>query len=134
ERRFKIIDSIWIGVLMYGIAYMMLNLAEGPSFIVAIASMFVLSIGEIFNMPFTNTFAMSRATDENRGAYMGLFSMTYSVAHIIGPPLGTQTVHYFGFETLWNLMGAMGLAAAIGYIYLKLKNSQANTDVTDVEI
>ena len=134
ERKFKVLDNIWIGVLMYGVAYMMLNLAVGQSFMIAFASMVVLSVGEIFNMPFTNAFAVSRATEENRGAYMGLFSMTYSVAHIIGPPLGTQTVHYFGFEALWNLMGVMGLVSALGYIYLKKKNSKANTQVEDIEV
>ena len=134
ERKFKVIDNIWIGVLMYGIAYMMLNLAIGPSFFVAIASMIVLSVGEIFNMPFTNTFAMSRASDNNRGAYMGLFTMTFSVAHIIGPPLGTQTVHYFGFEVLWHLMGAMSLVAALGYIYLKKKSKSVDTVINDAEI
>jgi predicted MFS family arabinose efflux permease len=119
ERKLKAIDNIWIGVSMYGIAYIMLNLAVGSSFFIAITSMIILSIGEMFNMPFTNTFAISRASEENRGAYMGLFTMTYSLAHIIGPPLGTQTVHHFGFEALWNLMGAMSLVATIGFLYLK---------------
>lgn len=121
ERKMKIMDSIWIGVLMYGIAYAMLNLNFGSSLMIAIASMIVLSIGEIFNMPFTNTYAISRASAENRGAYMGLYTITYSIAHIIGPPLGTQTVHHFGFDTLWNTMGVLALLTAIGYIFLKRK-------------
>lgn len=124
ERKLKAIDSIWIGVLMYGVAYVMLNLTVGTSFIIAITSMVVLSIGEMFNMPFTNTFAINRASEENRGAYMGLFTMTYSVAHIIGPPLGTQTVHHFGFVALWNLMGVMSLVSAIGFWYLKKRTGK----------
>ena len=133
ERKLKVIDNVWIGVLMFGIAYMMLNLTASPSLFIAVISMIILSIGEIFNMPFTNTYAMSRASDNNRGAYMGMFTMTYSIAHIIGPPLGTQTVHYFGFTTLWNLMGVMSLIAALGYIYLKKKSAKAPSP-TELEV
>ncbi len=124
ERKFRVLDNVWIGVLMFGAAYMMLNLATGPSLLIAVVSMVILSVGEIFNMPFTNTYAMSRATEDNRGAYMGLFSMTYSVAHIFGPPIGTQTVHHFGFGALWNLMGVLSFATILGYIYLKRKGEK----------
>ena len=113
---------------------MMLNLAAGPSLLVAITSMVVLSFGEIFNMPFANTFAINRASAENRGAYMGLFTMTYSLAHIVGPPLGTQTVYYFGFETLWNLMGAMSLVSVIGFLYLKKRMTKKALSTQSVEI
>ena len=134
ERKIKIIDSIWAGVLMFGVAYVLLNFAVGRSMVIAIISMVILSVGEIFNMPFTNTYAMGRASEENRGAYMGLFTMTYSLAHIIGPPLGTQTVHYFGFETLWNLMGGMALVSVFGYLYLKKKSNRAKPAMKEMEV
>ncbi|MEZ4935499.1 MAG: MFS transporter [Saprospiraceae bacterium] len=134
ERKIKAIDNIWIGVSMYGVAYIMLNLTVGSSFFIAITSMIILSIGEMFNMPFTNTFAISRASEENRGAYMGLFTMTYSLAHVIGPPLGTQTVHHFGFEALWNLMGAMSLVATIGFLYLKKRANRRAAFPNSVEV
>ncbi len=124
ERKFRVLDNVWAGVLMFGVAYMMLNLATGPSLLIAVVSMVVLSIGEIFNMPFTNTYAIGRATEDNRGAYMGLFSMTYSAAHIFGPPVGTQMVHHFGFGALWNLMGVLSFATVLGYIYLKRKEQK----------
>ncbi len=124
ERKLKAIDSIWVGALMYGIAYAMLNLTVGSSLLLAVLSMVILSFGEILNMPFTNTYAIGRASENNRGAYMGLFTMTFSLAHIIGPPLGTQTVHYFGFETLWNLMGAMSLVSVAGFLYLKKRTAK----------
>lgn len=134
ERKLRVIDSVWVGVLMFGVAYMLLNYAVGGSIAIAIISMVILSVGEIFNMPFNNTYAMGRASEENRGAYMGLFTMTYSLAHIIGPPLGTQTVHYFGFETLWNLMGGMAILSVFGYIYLKKKSGRAKPLAKELEV
>lgn len=119
EKRGKVIDNIWIGILMFGLAFLILNLASGPSLFIAIFSMIVLSVGEIFNMPFGNTYAMSRASEGNMGAYMGLYSMTYSVSHIIGPPLGTQTAAHFGFDALWYLMGILSMLSVMGYLYLK---------------
>lgn len=136
ERKFTVLENVWIGVLMFGLAYVLLNVAVGQSILIAVISMALLSIGEVFNMPFTNTYAMSRSSEDNRGAYMGLFTMTYSVAHIIGPPLGTQTVYYFGFATLWNLMGVLAVLSVIGYIYLakKTKSGKAvSNDLAEVE-
>lgn len=119
ERKLKVLESVAIGVLMYGVAFVMLNLANGPSIAIAVASMIVLSVGEIFNMPFTNTYAMSRANESNRGAYMGVFTMAYSVAHIIGPPVGTKAAAAWGFDGLWYLMGGLSLISFFGTLWLK---------------
>ena len=119
EKKRKILDNVWIGALMYGIAYVLLNFSFGSSLLVAIVAMVILSFGEIFNMPFGNTYAMSRAPESKRGAYMGLFSMTYSVSFIVGPPIGTQTAAHFGFEALWYLMGGLSMVAVFGIMLLK---------------
>lgn len=119
ERKFRLLDNVAIGVLMFGIAYVLLNLASGPSVVIAVISMAFLSVGEIFNMPFTNTYAIKRADESNRGAYMGVFTMAYSVSHIIGPPIGTKTAAVFGFDMMWYLMGALSLISFAGILFLK---------------
>jgi predicted MFS family arabinose efflux permease len=120
ERKFNPLNLIGMGVLLYGFSYVIFNLA-GDFIIVAIISMLALTFGEIFNMPFSNTLAMSRATTINRGQYMGLYTMSYSVSHIIAPTLGMGIASRFGFSTLWWGLGAVSLVAFFGYMSLKRK-------------
>lgn len=118
ERRVNGLTSIGIGVLLYGASYLILNLPVA-GLVLAVISMAMLSVGEIFNMPFTNTFAMSRTTDANRGQYMGLFSMSYSAAHIAGPYLSMKVAGFWGFSVLWYLMGALSVVIYFGFMLLK---------------
>jgi predicted MFS family arabinose efflux permease len=118
ERKFNGLTNIGLGVLLYGAAYLVLNLPfAGLS--LAIFSMFLLSLGEIFNMPFTNTYAMSRTVDGNRGRYMGLFSMSYSLAHIVGPYFCMKIADQWGFVVLWYLLAVLSLVIYGGFILLK---------------
>ncbi len=118
EKKLNGLDSIAWGVLIYGFSYVVLNLAPAGIFI-AMVSMISLSFGEIFNMPFTNTYAMSRTTDANRGQYMGLFSMSYSVAHIVGPVIGFKIAENWGFDTLWYILGGLSVAVYFGFMLMK---------------
>jgi MFS family permease len=121
ERRMKRMNCIIAGIVLYAFGYLVLNIAP-QSVAIAILSMFALSIGEIFNMPFANSFALSRATDANRGNYMGLYSMTYSVAHIIGPYFSMKIAERHGFDMLWYISGAICVLVAWGFMGMKKNN------------
>ncbi|RNI31478.1 MFS transporter [Rufibacter latericius] len=110
------------GLLMLALAFVLLNVAQG--FIVLALSVLLMSLSEIFAMPFMSTLTVQRSGPQNRGSYMGLYSLSYSAAHIIGPFVGTSTIARFGFDTLW--WGASGLCvvAAIGF-YLVVRRLQA---------
>ncbi len=118
EKKFSKLKCIGWGVLMYGFAYLVLNLT-GPFIVIAVFSMILLSVGEIFNMPFTNTYALGRARPSNRGQYMGLFTMAYSIAHIFAPAIGMQVAGHWGFVSLWWLLGALCGVAYLGVRYLQ---------------
>jgi MFS family permease len=100
----------------------------------AIIGMVALSIGEIFNMPFSNSFALSRTTDANRGKYMGLYSMTYSFAHILGPFASMKIAEHHGFDTLWYISASLALLTFAGFMLMKnhskeaVKPSETETD------
>ena len=46
------------------------------------------TVGEMLWMPFGMTYVASRGTSKSRGAYMGLNSMSFAVAFVVGPVLG----------------------------------------------
>jgi len=124
ERKMKLMNCIGIGLLLYGFGYIVLNIAP-QSIAIAIIGMVALSIGEIFNMPFSNSFALSRTTDANRGEYMGLYSMTYSLAHILGPYISMKIAEHHGFDTLWYISAALSLITFLGFMMMKKRNPEA---------
>jgi predicted MFS family arabinose efflux permease len=132
EKKFSKLDCIGWGFLMFGLAWLVLNIS-GPFILIAVISMISLSIGEIFNMPFTNTYALGRARPSNRGQYMGLFTMAYSIAHIFAPAIGMQVAAHWGFPALWWLMGGLCAAAYLGNRYLqKIEGASANNSPATV--
>lgn len=114
ERRVRATQIITIGTLMIGLTYLLFNwLGETPW--VAVLAMLMLTFGEILSLPFIATMAMNFTNKRNRGAYMGLFTITYSVSHIIAPNLGLQVVAFSGFGTLWYLLFAGSVLASAGF-------------------
>ncbi|GEO06817.1 MFS transporter [Adhaeribacter aerolatus] len=107
------------GILLNGFSFILLNLVYGQ-FVLFIA-MLLLSMAEIFAMPFMATITVNRSNDHNRGAYMGLYSLSYSAAHILAPYLGTSIVAAYGFTTLWWLAGIFSVLTAIGFMVITPK-------------
>ncbi|MGV3589561.1 MAG: MDR family MFS transporter [Adhaeribacter sp.] len=101
------------GILLNGFSFILLNLAFGQ--LILFVAMVLLSMAEIFAMPFMATITVNRSNDHNRGAYMGLYSLSYSAAHILAPYLGTSIVANYGFTTLWWLAGIFSVITAIGF-------------------
>lgn len=114
---------ISIGAFLVGLSFLLLNIAE--TFLVTIVAMIIISFGEIFMFPFINTFWVQRSKDHNRGQYGALFTMSFSIALIIAPTMGSQIIHLFGFQTLWYLNFLLCTIAAIGFIKL-LKEKKSN--------
>jgi MFS family permease len=60
-----------------------------------------------------NAVIASRAQEGNHGRYMGLYSVAFSIAFIVAPPLGTGVYERFGPDALWLGIGAAGLPLAL---------------------
>ncbi|WP_370457577.1 MFS transporter [Rufibacter sp. XAAS-G3-1] len=104
---------IVIGLLLLALAFVLLNVAQG--FPVLALSVLLMSLSEILAMPFMSTLTVQRSGPHNRGAYMGLYSLSYSAAHIIGPFVGTTTIVNYGFDTLWWGSSVLCVVAAVGF-------------------
>ena len=96
---------------------MMVNFWSG----ILIVMMLFMTFGEMFAFPFANAFAMSRAPKGHEGRYMAIFTMSYSLAHILSAKTGMQLIDKFGYQTNWFFMGSLGLVGVLlGYYALKL--------------
>ncbi|MGZ5252882.1 MAG: MFS transporter [Flavitalea sp.] len=107
------------GVLMVALSYFMLNLFTITHFM-AMMMIMMITFGEIFSMPFMNSFWTSRSNSADRGQYAGLYTIAWSIAHTTGPLFGAQVADNFGFTVLWWSIGALGIVATIGFWLLHL--------------
>ncbi len=71
----------------------------------------------MLSFPFSNTFALTFANDQNRGKYMGLYTMTFSFAHVIAPIGWFKFTDLYGYNMAW-IFGAGLCAVASFFIYL----------------
>jgi predicted MFS family arabinose efflux permease len=76
------------------------------------------SFSEIFAMPFMNTFWTSRSNDSNRGEYAALYTISWSVAQIIGPLYGSFLVEFGGYSLYWWTISGICMLTASGFFLL----------------
>ena len=119
EKKFTLSANMIIGSLFCGAAYLVLL----PSHAVWVLylSIFVISISEILIMPFASTVAVNRSNSFNRGSYMGLNGISFSIALITAPFLGTYIAENFGYTNLWIFNCVMIAIASIGFYYIMKK-------------
>ncbi len=116
ERKFKLRFTLFIGTLLCGISYAMLGFHHGILFL--FVSMTILCIGEIWTLPFMATITALRSGANNKGAYMGLLGIGFSLAFIITPAAGTYIADQFGFTVLWIGTGILMTFTAIGFYFI----------------
>jgi len=124
EKKLSSINIILIGTILIGIAYFMFNFGLGIH--VAIIGMVFLSLGEMFQMPFANSWVMKIAPKEKIGQYLSYYSMSFSIAFIISPLLGMYIAEHYGYITMWNIMIGFTLIAFLGFYYIKITQRADN--------
>lgn len=117
--RLEDLKIVIAGTFMLMLSFVVLNLAPWVS--VAILGIVLMSFGEMLGFPFSNSYALDRSRRGSQGAYMALYSMSFSFAHILGPNTGLQFSEKFGFEATWYLMGGICLVACIILLALSRK-------------
>ena len=114
ENRGKNGILIPFGVALVGLSFFMLNI-PGIGAAWAFTTIVVVTFGEIFSMPFMNTFWISRTQPTNRGQYAALYTMAWSAAQCMGPMLGAQVADKAGFTVLWWIIGGAALLASYSF-------------------
>lgn len=107
-------------VLIYGAIMMTLSLLflAMPNIYLLGLLLYTLlvSFGEIINFPYLSTTAMNRSSEQSRGKYMSLMSMSFSLALIIAPIFGTWLLNDYGWNVLWIGMFVVSLLGTIGFV------------------
>lgn len=117
------VKMVTLGCLLMGISLflLLLNIWVG----ILIIMMLFMTFAEMFVFPFSNSFAMSRAPKGHEGRYMAIFTMSYSLAHILSAKVGMGIIDHFGYKANWAFMGTLGIIAfALGVWTIRLVNQE----------
>ncbi len=111
EHRISKRISITGGALLFLLSYAAL-LTNLPAVWAAVLYIFLISIGEMFYMPFTSSLIGMKAPQRQLGQYMGWYSISWGIGIVLAPTGGLYVADHWGFDALWYLsMGLCFLAA-----------------------
>ncbi len=119
QNRFHRVDLIFVGTLIFGLAFVAFFLPFNI-YLVGIIAMTAFTLGEIIHFPISSSIVLDRSSPSNRGQYMGAYGMAFSIAFIIAPTLGTEIATIYGYNILWLCMIGVCLLAAIGYVGIRM--------------
>lgn len=117
RKAFPKIRIIIIGSFIMAFSYILLliNIWAG----ILVIAMICISIGEILTFPFSNAFALSRAPRGQEGRYMALYTMSFSLAHIVSSKVGFEIISDFGYQINWLFMACIGFLATCCCLWIK---------------
>ncbi|OGT28485.1 MAG: hypothetical protein A2Z17_01030 [Gammaproteobacteria bacterium RBG_16_66_13] len=114
--RFPTLRVLAVGSLFYAVGVG--SVALGSAFPAFLASMILLTVGELIMAPTSTTLTAALAPPSMRGRYMGVLTLTWGISFGIGPVLGGILSDQFAPAAIWYGGLVMGLAAALGFLVL----------------
>ena len=118
------VKMVTIGCLLMAVSMFLLLFNTWVGILVVM--MIFMTFAEMFVFPFSNSFAMSRAPKGHEGRYMAIFTMSYSMAHILSAKMGMGIIDHWGYQANWAFMGTLGvLAFVLGIWTMKLVKKEA---------
>ncbi|AXT53234.1 MFS transporter [Aquimarina sp. BL5] len=125
---FSKIGSVISGFILTGISFILLLVS--PWVGIVVIGMIIATVGEMISFPFGNAFALDRSKRGRQGAYMGMYSMSFSLAHIFGHNSGMQFINQYGYNNTWLLMAGIAVIGTFLLFIVKLKVNREDTKHT----
>lgn len=116
-QRFRPLTVIAAGALVYAVGSM--TIALGTTFAAFAVSMVIVTIGELMVAPTGLALTARLAPADMRARYMGVYSITYTLAAGIAPVIGGQLNDRIGPDAIWYGGLLLGVGAALGFFLLQ---------------
>lgn len=107
------IRVVAIGAALVGVGFGMLGF--GSALWWAVLSIAVFTFGEMTTAPFFSAYVANRAGDGNRGRYMAMSGMAFTVGMLLAPVCGTWIYSRLGPDVLWTTFIVIGIVTGVGY-------------------
>ena len=122
-QRMPAFRAITLGTLISGLAWLIL--IAHPTVLMAVLTLFAVSVGEIIQSPRYYEYISRLAPPGQQGTYMGFAFLPIGIGSLVGGWFGGKLIHHFGEVThqparIWWAVTAVGVAtAALLWIYDK---------------
>lgn len=117
--------ALALGALLVGLGFGALMLIDGVTG--AALTVVIWTFGEMIFLPASAAYVSDVAPREQAGAYMGLYTMGFSVALAVGPWLGTAIMERYGASAVWMGTFVCGLVTAVMIWYLRVEEHNQAT-------
>ena len=107
--------ALFTGCMLFAIGFGSLAVVSSATGV--LVTVVVWTFGEMMLFPAMSAHLGDIAPVQQRGAYMGAYSMSLSLALASGPWLGTQLLASTGPIGVWSIMFALGALAAVLMVY-----------------
>jgi MFS family permease len=105
-QRRELMPLIGLGAFLVCTGFGLMPLGTSVPF--AALTIVVWTFGEMLALPLVTAVVAERAQAKNRGRYMGLYTMAFSLAFVFAPAAGTYVYESFGPKHLWFGIGVLG--------------------------
>ena len=116
-RKYPLARMINVSFLLLGLGLGLMPLGRGFAF--GALTVAIWTFGEMLSMPLVTALIAGRADDTNRGRYMGVFSLVFSLAFVVAPAGGTAIYGRFGGDAVWYVSAALCLLIAAAFSVLR---------------
>jgi len=99
------------GVLAMAVSYLFLLIEH--SVFALVAMMIFMTVGIMLTFPFANSFVKKRSLKKQEGKFMAVFTMSYSVAHILSTKTGMTIIADYGYRANWLFLACLGF---VGFV------------------
>ncbi len=117
EQVIRPLRSVSIGIFLMGLSYLAFNVFS-PWWLAASLAVVLITVGEMMDLPFASSWAVSRSDPHNRGQYMGLYTLSFSIAQVVGPSIGLGIAENYTFATLWYITFTWCIVSMLGLGWL----------------
>ena len=103
--------TLTLGAMLYAIGFGSFALVTRP--VEIFAAVIVWTFGEMIFLPGSAAYAAEIAPEGRRGEYMGLYTMSFSVAFSLGPWIGSNVLDRWGPHAAWGGAFVSGCISAL---------------------
>ncbi|MFN2248834.1 MAG: MDR family MFS transporter, partial [Candidatus Promineifilaceae bacterium] len=112
-KRYEALRVMFVGTTVYGLG--VASIALGQGFWAFWLSYVVVTVGELIIAPTAVSFVADSAPVDQRGRYMGVYSLAQGAASTAAPVMGGQLNDRIGPKAIWIGGGLLGLTSAAGF-------------------
>ncbi len=115
--RYRPLIIMTVGSLFYAVGFAMYGFVN--AFVLFLLAMVIITIGEMFVSPVSQSIVARLAPEDMRGRYMAVYGFSWLIPFAIGPLLAGLVMDNLNPNYVWYIGGVLGIAAAGVYYWLE---------------